>query len=407
MTAYEFGSLTKEEKLRTLDATLMLITPGMSYGHLLRLAGENRERLGTHKDAPGLLRNRFLLVDEDENIVYDALLSLVSSHGLDSPRVRKTMYFVWAWRDLRLRRFICECVADEHGRWRVDELNNKGNSVFFEQWFKGSSPGKARSNIERFLVEAGIYDKKTGSVHLELSDGWLADAVQAAAQHEPDVDIRTAMVSDPLGYLFTADLHGLVNTSKASAASARALPEGELGSSDWLFETGKVSAPLLSTHDWRVHEPVTGREGTVVATIDQVLHERAAVSHQLLERLAADALLAQGISPHATALIDMLFARDGISVIMEMKSCHAGNLRSQVRRGVSQLFEYRYLHRDALSEKTMLVLVLETQPSGRNAWLLGYLDWLGVTAIWKDERHAFAMEGRVPAALRGIARGAE
>lgn len=88
MRTGDLGSLTKEPPLEKLDETIKAISPGMPYAALLDFARRN-----THKDAPGLLKKRFLLVDSQDNIRYDRFLSLVDSEGLDSRRVRKGYVF--------------------------------------------------------------------------------------------------------------------------------------------------------------------------------------------------------------------------------------------------------------------------------------------------------------------------
>ncbi len=157
----------------------------MSYEELLATA-----RAETHRDAPGLLNKRFLLVGSNGTITYDYFLSLVATHRLESPFIRKIMYFLWAYRDDRIRRFVCERIADRNGRWRVPQLLNKANSDFFEQWLQPSTARKARSNFEYFLVEAKLYNPKSRTVQLELADGWLGHAAIAAAQHETDRVLR-------------------------------------------------------------------------------------------------------------------------------------------------------------------------------------------------------------------------
>jgi len=125
----DFGSLTKEPPLATLDATIEGVSPGMPYSELLEFG-----RRSTHRDAPGLIRKRFLLLDPQHRIVYDRFLALSASDGLQSPRVRKVMYFVWAFRDERLRRSIPEIAA--HG-WRnatMHELMNWLRAPFFERF---------------------------------------------------------------------------------------------------------------------------------------------------------------------------------------------------------------------------------------------------------------------------------
>ena len=134
MPTRDLGSLTKEPPLATLDATIRGIRPGMPYDQLLEYG-----RRHTHKDAPGLVRKRFLLLDDQHQIVYDRFLSLVAAEGLETPRARKVMYFLWAFRDERLRRFVCERIANRQGKWRVSELTKKTNADFFKHWFQPST----------------------------------------------------------------------------------------------------------------------------------------------------------------------------------------------------------------------------------------------------------------------------
>jgi hypothetical protein len=181
MARHDFGSLTKEPPLAALDATIRSITPGMSYNELLAYA-----RKYTHRDAPGLIGKRFLLVERNGAISYDHFLSLADAHGLESPLIRKIMYFVWAYRDERIRRFICDIIADKNGHWRVAQLLSKANSKYFERWLGPSTARKARSNFEYFLVETNIYDPKSRTINLDLNDGWLEHGTIVVAQHERD-----------------------------------------------------------------------------------------------------------------------------------------------------------------------------------------------------------------------------
>jgi len=145
------GSLTKELPLASVDQAISLIADGMRYESFRSLAARR-----VHKDLPALLAHRFLRVDNGV-IIRDRLLSIAESEGIGTPRVRKIMYFAWAFRDHRLRRFITEVVADKRGIWQPQELTRKSNADFFKQFFKRTTAPKVRSNIEYFFVETGIY----------------------------------------------------------------------------------------------------------------------------------------------------------------------------------------------------------------------------------------------------------
>jgi len=206
----EFGSLTKEPPLATLDDTIRAITPGMSYSSLLSYASRH-----THQDAPGLIVKRYLLLANDNTITYDHFLSLAAVYPLNSSFIRKIMYFLWAYRDERIRRFVCEVIAAPSGRWRVAELLRKSNANFFHQWLASSTATKARSNYEFFLAETKIVDLKARTVDLDLGDGWLEQAAIAAAQHERDPLVREELLANPSNFLERRGWLGLLNTTSA------------------------------------------------------------------------------------------------------------------------------------------------------------------------------------------------
>src|SRR5262245_15753544 len=118
-TKNRIGSISKEFPIDAIDQTILAIQPGMSYAELRDYA--QRE---TNVDIPGILRQRFLLV-ENNIITYDLFLSLANSEGMDTPRLRKIMYFLWCFRDPRVRGFICERIVRHDGHWDINQLVNK------------------------------------------------------------------------------------------------------------------------------------------------------------------------------------------------------------------------------------------------------------------------------------------
>lgn len=380
MAPRDFGSLTKEPPLETLDRTVEAITPGMSYSQLLKYASAH-----THRDAPGLVRKRFLLVDSSEIITYDRFLSLAHAEGLNSPRVRKVMYFTWAFRDERVRRFICEIVANREGKWRVRELTKKANASFLEQWFPkpSTTPSKARSNIEFFLQEAGIFTPATKSIHLDLEDGWLSEAMQVAAQHERSTARRQAMTSAPIEFLVANGWNGLVN---ATVEELQGLEPRTITEFEPLEDAGIGVSPAAPTagRKWAEHDVTTSGKGAIRAVIDQVARERANRAHQALERILAGAARNREYEPLCNDNIDLYFDTPAGAVLAEIKSCHEKNLHSQIRRGVGQLLEYLFVYREVLGDRVTLLLALESRPGGVKAWLMEYLESLGIVVVWKE-----------------------
>jgi hypothetical protein len=380
MAGKEYGSLTKEPPLSKLDLTIQSITPGMSYSDLLSFA-----RANTHKDAPGLIRNRFLLVNESNTITYDHFLSLAATYSLDSPLIRKIMYFLWAYRDDRIRRFVCECIANRSGQWQVAELIDKANANFFERWLQPKTATKARSNFEYFLVETKIFNPKTQTIHLELDDGWLEQAAIAAAQHEEDPSVREGLLADPLSFLEGRGWLGLLNI--ASATSPRVSPillTDSIPLEDEMIEVKPSSTPASS--DWDRQSPTASGKASTTANIDLIARERANNSHFSLEKILVDLAKAQGLSPKSNQNIDLHFETPSGSVLVEIKSCTDSNFHSQLRKAVSQLFEYRFVYKELFTSEVTMLLLMETVPPKEKLWLVDYVQSLGITIAWKDTK---------------------
>jgi len=394
--ARSVGSLTKEFPLAEVDRTIALVQDGMQYSTFRDMAERH-----THVDIPAIVVHRFLQQREGV-LVRDRFLALAESEGLESRRIRKIMYATWALRDFRLRRFILEIVADRNGRWRPAELTRKANARFFEEFFTFGTAPKARSNIEYFLVEAGIFDPGQGAVHLELDDGWLADAVQVAAQGDENPSVRRAMTNDPIGYIIAHGMNGLANATvdELREISLAVVPEVESIEDD---EIGPLWPSRRPSRRWNRRQPSAAARRSTTAQINLVARERANRSHHLLERLMAEAARSKGLEPRYNDSVDMFFSSPAGTVLAEMKSCRRTNLHSQVRRGVSQLLEYEYVYAETLGDDVVKVLVLELRPVRDQSWLVEFLEHLGIVVAWiATDGTRLETGANVPPALEGI-----
>jgi hypothetical protein len=393
------GSLTKEPPLSKLDATIRAIKPRMQYAELLI-----RARKSTHRDAPGLARQRFLLINLDGSIAYDHFLSLVAAHGLNSPLVRKVMYFVWAYRDDRIRRFVCERIANKYGLWSVGRVLDKKNSEFFKKWVDSSTATKARSNFERFLVETKIFDPKSEKIHLELDDGWLQQAAIVAAQHERNAGAREELLANPIAFLERRGWLGLLNANRANApipSPVLVMDSTPLG--DMAIKIKGNSTQTSS--DWNRRRPnASGKSGTTVS-IDLVAHERANLSHFSLEKHLADLAKAKGLTPKYNQNIDLYFKKGNSCVLVEVKSCTDDNFHSQIRKAISQLFEYRFVYKELLGSDVTMLLLMETAPPKEKTWLVDYAFSLGILVAWTQAAtDAIVTTNPPPKSLAGFVR---
>ncbi|MCK4841803.1 MAG: hypothetical protein KAT04_07950 [Methylococcales bacterium] len=120
--------------------------------------------------------------------------------------------------------------------------------------------------------------------------------------------------------------------------------------------------------------------------LTKIRRQRANLSHKVLLEKLHDYLESQGATPYENEHIDLfaeLPSKD--KYVFEVKSITVNNLLSQTRKGVSQLYEYRYRYQDIIGYDVNLFLVYPQEPVVI-PWLQEYLctdRHIGI--IWFDE----------------------
>ncbi|MGB7202013.1 MAG: hypothetical protein WBD16_07060, partial [Pyrinomonadaceae bacterium] len=137
-----------------------------------------------------------------------------------------------------------------------------------------------------------------------------------------------------------------------------------------VLEIDNIEQPILPTSgaldEYQiVQERAREAREDVVMYRNDALHDRARVSHRHLINLTAERITAAGGIPKSNDLIDLAVNLDS-DFIFEMKSTTDTNVRSQVRKGISQLYEYRYLQN---KPEANLVLVVESPIVAPNNWM--------------------------------------
>lgn len=120
--------------------------------------------------------------------------------------------------------------------------------------------------------------------------------------------------------------------------------------------------------------------------ITKIRRQRANLSHKLLLEKLYDHLESLGSTPLENEHIDLfaeLPSKD--KFVFEVKSITVNNLLSQTRKGVSQLYEYRYRYQDVIGYDVKLFLVYPQEPIVV-PWLQKYLcEDRHIGIIWFDE----------------------
>jgi hypothetical protein len=118
-----------------------------------------------------------------------------------------------------------------------------------------------------------------------------------------------------------------------------------------------------------VARKIRERSGKIAYFVDEAKRERANNLHHHLVDLVADRIRAASAIPRQNRLIDLSASVQDEVFLFEMKSTTPDNVREQVRKGISQLYEYRYIQ----DVDAKLVLVLDVCPQGEEKWLVDYL----------------------------------
>jgi hypothetical protein len=111
-------------------------------------------------------------------------------------------------------------------------------------------------------------------------------------------------------------------------------------------------------------------KGYLNVLIDDAARERADEAHRMLTNLVAAKIRNAGAIPKNNRYVDLSAVVSDELYLFEMKSTTDGNVHSQVRRAISQLYEYRYLQQVPAAK---LVIVIENPPPQEKAWIVDYV----------------------------------
>jgi hypothetical protein len=160
-----------------------------------------------------------------------------------------------------------------------------------------------------------------------------------------------------------------------------------------LTELKDISEPLLprpnNLIEYKiVEERIKLASSDITLVINRVKAERANNAHIRLVNLVAEQLRINNVRPTSNKLIDLAANVNDQPYLFEMKSLTDLNVRAQLRRGLSQLYEYRYLQN---LKNATLVLVVEKALPDDTAWMQHYLEEdRDIKLIWDGDNQLYA-----------------
>ncbi len=154
----------------------------------------------------------------------------------------------------------------------------------------------------------------------------------------------------------------------------------------------KITEPILpKTDDLKEYQIVDKRARstkTIQIMINDVAKERADNAHRELINLVSSRLSSAGCIGRYNKYIDLAAQVKEKSYLFEMKSITDKNAHTQMRKGLSQLYEYRFLQN---KPDAGLIVVLETHLPKELWWMLDYFEQdRGVYVIWDGNNRLYA-----------------
>jgi hypothetical protein len=314
----------------------------------------------------------------------DKLIDLIQEEGKFTDRVKMVMYFLFMFRDSRYRDFICKDVAGKDGRWDIGAFKTARQDMFPQ-----AGGRKAFTNLRQLLVGANLLTSTFAVKPFPALDLWFVDAVEISATHITDPIAQQAFVSSPQAFLIKYKLQGLLNTTAQDLAKVDVQNISD-ESPDLLpvYPLPAKASTLINPNfkSWDRTAPLKKNQlSPAVIQSNPALLERASGQHFLLENMMKKACTDAGHDAKYNMHIDLFIETKTGSLLFEMKSCSLGNTRTQIRRAVSQVFEYPYIYRDELSKPIQRCIVVERKPRGPNEWLIKYVEFLEIGLVWRRD----------------------
>jgi len=142
--------------------------------------------------------------------------------------------------------------------------------------------------------------------------------------------------------------------------------------------------PLTLRQTSRPSRTYNSNESTADPELTRLKRQKSNAYHRFLVKKVEEQLRARGCKkPKDNIYIDLAGELNGIKILFEMKSCNSNNVISQIRKAVSQVYEYRYRYAHEFpQESTLLCIVAQERPDD---WLLNYLiNDRDINVIWLE-----------------------
>lgn len=120
--------------------------------------------------------------------------------------------------------------------------------------------------------------------------------------------------------------------------------------------------------------------------------EKAANAHKDLLNKLNQIICSHKHETSENQKVDLFTSINGATWIFEVKSTNDSNFLSQVRHGIAQLYEYRFLYFPRNKEAN-LCLIVQTPPPDELKWIIDYMQTLGICFCWPVPTGFYSADG--------------
>lgn len=268
----------------------------------------------------------------------------------------------------------------------IQNNNNNSKLTPLGKKFVSSNPSTKKEMAKTAVLNAHVFQRMIPFFELH-SDGISRDHIEDFIVEVTQPTTQSMIHRRASTLLSWLEKIGVLESSN----DIYKLHSSQVSSSPILqFPDDEPLAPKSSDlTEYKTVQERTERAGeTIQVFIDQAVRDRANAIHRGLINIVADQLRASGSLPRFNRFVDLASTAENQAYLFEMKSVNNTNYRSQIRSGLSQLYEYRYLQN---LPDAKLILVISDPLSKKDSWMLEYLEVdRQIHLVWDGNNQLYA-----------------
>lgn len=282
-----------------------------------------------------------------------------------------------------------------HAAWVLGLINNDKNHstlTALGQEYAGLTSESARIDfLARCLVDAPVFHLGLQYIH-KISPNEMQLKAWFRSVYPGAEGTANRRFNTFVNFLREANLISYANGAYAVSKYTGTLTKISIPTAAVIGKKSAQDVKLLFPSNAVNGPPMSTSAGVISIDVDRQKLERANQIHWKLVDAKSSFLSNKGLPANEHPQIDLYTKTEEDFIFYEMKSVNenGSNLLSQVRKAVSQLYEYRYIYGEP---SFRLCIVTNQGIATKDKWLLNYLEKDRAIAYeWTEDFHNFNSE---------------